>query len=115
MQLKESNDPVLAQNRQTKDSTESTAKVEYFTAKLEQLVHHLEVMRITEYLELLQKPKQLLWTNFIAGIARGLGVAIGATVIFAVLLEVLRRLVLFNMFGIGSFMADIMKIIDTHK
>ncbi len=112
MQLQKNNDPIINQSLQKNDPAD---KVEFFTAKLEQLVHHLEVMRITEYLELLQNPKQLIWTNFIAGIARGLGVAIGASVIFAVVIEVLRRFVLFNMFGIGSFLADIMKIVDVHK
>jgi hypothetical protein len=112
VQLKRGNVPVVGRSFKKKNSA---AKSEFLTVKLEQLVHHLEVMRIAEYLEMLQKPKRLIWINFITGIARGLGMAIGATVIFALVIEALRRLVLLNMFGIGSFMAEIMNIIDTHK
>jgi len=112
VQFKKGNIPVLGHHLKKKNSTDN---IKFLTAKLEQLVHHLEVMRIAEYLEMLQKPKQLIWTNFIAGIARGLGMAVGATVIFALMIEVLRRLVLLNMFGISSFLADLMNIIDTRK
>jgi hypothetical protein len=110
VQFKKGNIPVLGQSLKS-----STDKIEFLAVKLAQLVDHLEVMRITEYLEMLQKPKKLIWTNFVSGIARGLGMAIGATVIFALVIEALRRLVLLNMFGIGSFLAEIMSIIDTHK
>lgn len=112
VQLKKGNVPVLGQGLKKKNPAE---KGKFLTAKLEQLVQHLEVMRITEYLEMLQNPKRLIWTNFIAGVARGLGIAIGATVVFALVIEALRRFVLINMFGIGSFITDIMNIIDTHK
>jgi len=44
-----------------------------------------------------------------------LGMAVGASVIFAITIEMLRRFVLFNMFGLGSFMAEFMKIIDAQK
>jgi hypothetical protein len=112
VQLKKGNVPVLSQGLKKRNPAE---KGKFLTAKLEQLVQHLEVMRITEYLEMLQNPKRLIWTNFIAGVARGLGIAIGATVVFALVIEALRRFVLINMFGIGSFITDIMNIIDTHK
>lgn len=36
-----------------------------FTAEMmKKLVHHLEVMRISEYLALLEKPKKLIFLNF---------------------------------------------------
>jgi hypothetical protein len=112
VQLRKGSVPVLGQGLKKKNPAE---KGKFLAARLEQLVQHLEVMRITEYLEMLQNPKRLIWTNFIAGVARGLGMAIGATVVFALVIEALRRFVLINMFGIGSFITDIMNIIDTHK
>ena len=50
--------------------------------KLEQIALTLEKMKIAEYIELLNNPKRLLWVNFIAGLARGLGTAIGLTILF---------------------------------
>lgn len=86
---------------------------EFIVRQLSKLIIHLESMRIAEYMELLEKPKKLIIINFVAGISRGLGIAIGATLVFALLLEGLRRLILLNIPGIGSFIADILRIVET--
>ena len=39
----------------------------------EQLTRTMEKTRIAEYVEYLNHPGRLLWTNFLIGIARGLG------------------------------------------
>ena len=86
---------------------------EVIADQLSKLASRLESMRVAEYMELLEKPGRLILINFIAGIARGLGIAIGATVVFALLLEGLRRLILLNIPGIGSFIADVVRIVET--
>ncbi len=91
---------------------EKEAKTEIFTVLLEKLVVRLESMRIAEYMELLEHPGKLILINFIAGLARGLGIALGATVIVAILLEILRQLLLLNIPGIGNFIADIVQIVE---
>ena len=88
------------------------AKTKIFTVLLEKLVVRLESMRIAEYMELLEHPGKLILINFIAGLARGLGIALGATVIVAILLEILRQLLLLNIPGIGNFIADIVQIVE---
>ena len=85
---------------------------ELLTAQLEKLVHHLESFRIAEYMDLLERPVKLILINFIAGLARGLGIAIGATVIFAVLLNFLQSLIVLNLPGIGDFIAEIVHIVE---
>jgi len=87
-------------------------KNELIHGQLEKLVHHLESLRIAEYMDLLERPVKLILINFIAGIARGLGIAIGATVIFAVLLNFLHQLILLNVPGIGGFIAEIVHIVE---
>jgi len=87
-------------------------KNELIHGQLEKLVHHLESLRIAEYMDLLERPAKLILINFIAGIARGLGIAIGATVIFAVLLNFLHQLILLNVPGIGGFIAEIVRIVE---
>lgn len=79
---------------------------------LQKLVNHLEKLRIAEYVELMQRPGRILFLNFIAGLARGLGIAIGATIIFALMVELLRRLILLNIPGIGEFIANIVRIVE---
>jgi hypothetical protein len=82
---------------------------------LQRLVERLEAMRIAEYLELLEKPRRLVVTNFIAGIARGLGFAIGTTIVFAVVVEVLRRIILINIPLISDYLVDIIRLIELRK
>jgi len=82
------------------------------TVQLEKLLQHLESLRIAEYMDLLERPAKLILINFIAGMARGLGIAIGATVIFAVLLSFLHQLILLNLPGIGGFIAELVHIVE---
>lgn len=88
-------------------------QAEFMAAQLEKLVRQLESMRVAQYMELLEKPAKLIFINFVAGISRGLGIAIGATLVFAMMIEGLRQLILLNIPGIGSFIADIMRIVET--
>lgn len=97
------------------DKLDPAEKNEFIDHKLDILIRHLESMRVAQYMELLEKPTRLILTNFIAGIARGLGIALGATLVFALMLELLRRVILLNIPGIGSFVAEIMKIVEAHS
>ena len=81
----------------------------------ERIAERLDASRIAEYVELMNKPRKLIWTSFVAGIARGLGAAVGATVIFALVLEVLRRLIVVNVLGIGDFIVSILKVIEAKQ
>ena len=85
----------------------------FWMRMLTRLVHQLEAMRIEEYVEMLQRPSRLIFLNFVAGVSRGLGIAIGATVVFALMLEFLRRIILLHIPGIGEFIAEIIKIVDS--
>ncbi|MBQ2245884.1 MAG: hypothetical protein IIV08_00805 [Selenomonadales bacterium] len=81
----------------------------------ERIAERLDASRIAEYVELMNKPRKLIWTSFVAGIARGLGAAVGATVVFALVLEVLRRLIVVNVLGIGDFIVSILKVIEAKQ
>lgn len=86
---------------------------ELIAKQLERLANRLEAMRFAEYVEMLQRPTRLLFTNFVAGIARGLGIAIGASLVFALLLAFLKKLILLNIPGIGGFIAEIVRFVET--
>lgn len=87
-------------------------KNELLNMQLEKLVHHLESLRIAEYMDLLERPAKLILINFIAGLARGLGIAVGATVVFAILLNFLHSLILLNLPVIGNLIAEIVHIVE---
>ena len=88
---------------------------EFLLCQLERLNILLEKMKLAEYVQLLERPGRLLWLNFAGGIARGLGIALGATLIFALVLNILKALVVTNMLGIGHFVADIMSIVELQQ
>lgn len=91
---------------------QDAGKADVIAAQLERLAQYLEKMNVAGYVELMQHPARLLFLNFAAGLARGLGIAIGATLIFALMLEMMRRVILLNIPGIGEFVAEIMKIVE---
>ncbi len=92
--------------------SEHNKQAELMSNQLEKLVRHLESLRVAQYMELLEKPLRLIMINFIAGTARGLGIAVGATLIFALVIETLRRLILLHIPGIGDFIAEIVRIVE---
>ncbi|MFZ5631367.1 MAG: DUF5665 domain-containing protein [Bacillota bacterium] len=79
---------------------------------VERLATNMEKMKLAEYVDLLHSPWRLLWINFISGIARGLGIAIGFAILGAIALIILQRLVDLNLPVIGGFIADIVEIVQ---
>jgi hypothetical protein len=87
-------------------------RVSFAGEQMEKLAFRLEALRIAQYLELLERPGKLIAANFFAGIARGLGIAIGASLVFALLLAFLKQLIVLNIPLIGDFIADIIQIVE---
>ena len=80
--------------------------------KVEHLTLALEKAAIAEYIELYRRPRRLLYFNFLAGIARGFGLAIGFTVVGALFLYALGKLASWNLPVVGEFIAEIARIVQ---
>jgi len=80
--------------------------------KLHQFSYQMEQMHLPEYVAYLQSPARMLWINFLVGIARGVGIGIGATVIAALILYFLSKLVTVPL--IGKFVAEIIRIVHIY-
>ena len=81
--------------------------------QLEEMNRKLEAMKINEYVELMGNTRKLLWKNFMAGIFKGIGSAIGFTILGAVVLILLQKIVLLNIPVIGKYLKDILDIVET--
>lgn len=92
------------------DNTE----VKELESKVEKIALLLEKAKIGEYVNIMSKPKTLLLNNFIGGVARGFGTAVGFTILGAVVIYILRQSVLLNLPFIGGFIAEIVKIVQDH-
>jgi len=86
----------------------------YLARKIEELGTAMEKMKLAEYVELLNRPARLFYLNFFAGIARGLGMAVGFTILGAFIIYTLQRLQVLNLPVIGEFIADIVKIVQNN-
>ncbi|MGO0122859.1 DUF5665 domain-containing protein [Desulfothermobacter acidiphilus] len=95
-----------------------TARLAGLLARLERRVRELalqvEKMRLAEYVRLLEHPWRLMYINFISGLARGVGIALGFALLSSLLLYALRLVVAANLPGIGRFIADIVRMVEMH-
>ncbi len=82
--------------------------------KLDKISDHINGITIAEYKEMIKSPRRMIMVNFIAGLARGLGIAVGATVLGAIFLIFLFRVGQLNLPLIGEFIARIIKIVQTY-
>lgn len=78
----------------------------------EELTRTMEKTRIAEYVDYLEHPGRLIWTNFLIGVARGLGSTIGLAVVLGVFVFVVQKLILLNLPGISDFIADFILMIQ---
>ncbi|MCG0274687.1 MAG: DUF5665 domain-containing protein [Thermosediminibacteraceae bacterium] len=80
--------------------------------KIDELSVQIEKLNLSEYLEVFRNPKRLLYLNFLAGVARGFGMAIGFTLLGAFVLYILQRVVILKLPIIGDFIAELVKIVQ---
>jgi hypothetical protein len=80
--------------------------------KVNTMAANMEKTQIADYVQLMNSPKKLILTNIMAGIARGVGIAIGFTIFTATILYILRKLGALNLPIIGDYIADIVRIVQ---
>ncbi len=82
------------------------------SAKLDNIAVAMEKTGITEYVDMIHNPRRLMFVNFWVGVARGFGMAIGFTLLAALVIYLMQRLVVINMPLIGDFIAEIINIVQ---
>ncbi|HHV27166.1 hypothetical protein FYJ27_08935 [Anaerosalibacter bizertensis] len=86
-------------------------KTKELDEKIDNIALALEKTKINEYVDYINNRKRLIYINFIQGIARGFGMAIGFTLLGALFLYFLQELIKLNLPLIGDFIAEIVKIV----
>lgn len=81
--------------------------------KVEEASLTMEKLRLAEYVEMYENPRRLLVVNFLLGLARGFGAAIGFTILAAVVIYFLQRIITLNIPVIGEFIAELVQIVQT--
>jgi len=79
---------------------------------IERLLRFLEKKQIEQLIDILGTKKEIIKRNFLAGIFRGMGFGIGVTIVTAIIIYFLQKLVRLNLPGIGIFINDIVEIVE---
>lgn len=94
------------------DGEPEAEKSSALAMRIDQLSFAMEKMNLAEYTALLRNPWRLMWVNFIAGAARGLGFTFGFAILSAGLLYILRHLMVANLPVIGDLIATIVRLVE---
>jgi len=80
--------------------------------KLDKISLNMEKSKLADYVYYLENPRKMLFSNFVGGLARGFGMAVGFTLLGALAIYVLRWLVQWNLPVIGKFISEIINIVQ---
>ncbi|OXM86029.1 DUF5665 domain-containing protein [Paenibacillus rigui] len=95
---------------QNNNLTETDTKLlDKVNKQLIQIANQMERTQIADYVQLLNSPRRLIWLNILAGLSRGVGIAIGFTVFATTILYFLKALGALNLPIIGDYIAEIVK------
>ena len=83
--------------------------------KLDKLIYILDKRNVEELIYILGNKKQIIIRSFISGIAKGIGGGIGFTILTAILIYFLQRIIRFNIPLIGQYISDIVDIVEQTK
>ena len=95
---------------------EEKSLLKSLNSKIGKLATSLERARIDEYTSMLTRPWRFFLFNFLVGIFRGLGIAVGLTIIAAVVLYVLSKILvrMVDLPFIGMYIGEIVKFVDQY-
>ena len=83
-----------------------------FWRRMDGYLERLERLRLPEYIRYIENRRRFMLMQFLGGLARGLGMAVGFTILGAALVLLLQGLAQRNLPVIGDFLADIVTIVQ---
>ncbi|MEF9973564.1 MAG: DUF5665 domain-containing protein [Clostridia bacterium] len=86
--------------------------IEELIDRLEQVLGRMERMHLEDYLCYISDKKRYAWFVFWTGVLRGLGTAVGFTVLGAALVVILQQVVNHNIPLIGNFLAEVVRVVE---
>jgi hypothetical protein len=96
--------------------TDSSAKrLKRIEERMDLIVSNLEKARFLEYIEYAANRRRMLRNSFILGLARGVGSAIGFTLLGAFVIYILRQVAQSSLPLLADFITQLLDIIDSKR
>lgn len=87
-------------------------KINILQKSIDKLTKILENMNLHDLIYILGSKKEIIRRNLLAGMARGIGGGIGFTIITAIIIYFLQKIVRLNIPIIGEYINDIIEIVQ---
>lgn len=97
----------------TTPKVDTEQKQESQEVRAKDLEGKLDLIDIRGLFDYIRHPVRLFFLNLLVGMARGLGFAIGMTILAALILFLLRRIV--DVPFLGKFIAQILEVVEQHR
>ncbi|MFD2612827.1 DUF5665 domain-containing protein [Paenibacillus gansuensis] len=103
----------MAGGEQTKSDPQDTdTLLRQLNERLNGIAQNMEKTQIADYVDLMNRPRKLIFRNLLAGVSRGVGYGVGFTFFAAAAVLFLRKLGALNLPIIGDFIADLVRIVQ---
>ena len=73
----------------------------------------IKELRSKRYLQIADNPKKFLFYNFISGIASGLGTVVGASIVFAIIIWFLTKLIFVP--HLGNWIVNLLNYVQSSR
>jgi hypothetical protein len=80
--------------------------------RLAEVARVVERYNLADYMALIQHPWRLIWVNLLAGMARGFGAAVGFSLLSALGLYLLQRIMISRLPILSNFVADLVHLVN---
>ena len=87
-------------------------KANLVVEQIDRWIASMERLRLADYVRYVDDRKRLFWTSFFSGVARGVGMAVGFTILGAILILILQDLARQNLPLIGDVLAQIVSVVQ---
>ena len=81
-------------------------------SRVRELMDNMERLHLTEYMRYVNDWRRVLFVNFLSGIARGFGFAVGFALLGAAVLVILQRIAARSIPGMEEFLEQVLLLVE---
>lgn len=89
-----------------------SAAAQFTSEQISKFIASLERLGLAEYVRYAEDKKRMFVANFLGGLARGVGMAVGFTILGAIIVIMLQNLAKRNLPLIGDALAEIVTVVQ---